>query len=136
MVLWAESESASAGEVQSSLVGINLDSTKTAASFDKLWYVYNVFVWDAASSMDPMLLSRFAHAKEIHQELGARIDAYSEGSGGTGNFHYVMSFKNWTEMASFNEKLTTSKAWAKFQPENNPESAKSVRSFSGSKAPI
>ena len=122
--------------MQSSLVGINLESTKTAASFDKLWDVYNVFVWDAAPGEDALLLSRFAEAKVIHEELGARIDAYSEGSGGTGDFHYVISFKSWTEMASFNEKLAKSKAWAKFQSENNPESAKLVRSFSGSKAPI
>lgn len=136
MALWAESASAGAGEVQSSLVGINLDSTKTAASFDKLWEVYNVFVYDAAPGEDVSLLSRFAEAQKIHEKLGARIDIYGEGSGGTGNFHYVMSFPNWTEMASFNDKLSESKAWAKFQSETKPGSAELVKSFSGSKAPI
>ena len=136
MALWAESASAGAGEVQSSLVGINLDSTKTAASFDKLWGVYNVFVWDAAPGKDVLLLSRFAEAQKIHEKLGARIDAYGEGSGGTGNFHYVMSFPNWKKMASFNDKLSKSKEWAKFQSENDPNSSKLVKSFSGSKAPI
>ena len=55
------------------------------------------------------LVQLFSEAKNIHEKLGARIDLYSEGVGGSGKFHYLMTFKNWGELAKFNAKIATSK---------------------------
>jgi len=39
-------------------------------------------------------------------------------------------------MAAFNKKLTGSKAWAKFNSENDPTASTLIKSFSGQKAPL
>jgi len=75
-------------------------------------------------------------AKAIHEDLGARIDIYSEGIGGTGNYHYVISAKSWTELAAVNTRMSESKAWSAFQAANDPNAATLIRSFSGQRAPL
>ena len=41
--------------------------------------------------MMPDIYQTFMAAKDIHEKLGAKINIYNEGVGGTGNIHYVMS---------------------------------------------
>ena len=98
--------------------------------------VFNAFVWDPAPGKTGLLVSRMAEAKQLHEGLGARIDIYAEGIGGTGNYHYIVSFKNWTDMAAFTTKLNGSKAWAKFNSESDPTAATLIKSFSGQRAPL
>ena len=135
MEFWAESGKVSASELQFSLIGINLDESVKANSFDDL-QVFNAFVWDPAPGKTGLLVSRMAEAKQLHEGLGARIDIYAEGIGGTGNYHYIVSFKNWTDMAAFTTKLNGSKAWAKFNSESDPTAATLIKSFSGQRAPL
>ena len=135
MEFYAEAGKKAASELQSSLFGINLDESVKASSFDDL-QVFNAFVWDPAPGKTGLLVSRMAEAKQLHEGLGARIDIYAEGIGGTGNYHYIVSFKNWTDMAAFTTKLNGSKAWAKFNSESDPTAATLIKSFSGQRAPL
>lgn len=135
MALWAESSAAGNADLQSSLVGINLDPSIMADDFDNL-VVYNVFVWQPSPGQAANLVARMIEAKAIHEDLGARIDIYSEGIGGTGNYHYVISAKSWTELAAVNTRMSESKAWSAFQAANDPNAATLIRSFSGQRAPL
>ena len=120
------------GELIASLEGINLDTSVKADSFND-YSVYRVFVWDPAPGKLSEVLNNFAKAKEIHESLGAKIDSYREGVGGTGNLHYLMNFKSWADMAEFTNKLNESKDWMEFQSSTDPNSSTLVKSFQGFK---
>jgi len=119
------------GELQMSLSGVNLDPTKKAADFPGP-FVYGVWVWDPSPGYEAQLLQNFARAAEIHESLGARAEGYAEGFGGTGNYHYILFFDNWTEMGNFFSKANNSKELAEFNASLEPGGATLVRSFSGS----
>ena len=78
------------------------------------------------------MLQNFARAAEIHESLGARAEAYGEGFGGTGKYHYVLFFDNWTEMGKFFNKASQSAELAEFNASVEPGGATLVNSFSGS----
>ena len=48
-------------------------------------------------------------AKAIHEALGAKVNIYNEGIGGTGNIHYVMSLDSWSSMASSGDAIALSR---------------------------
>ena len=79
-----------------------------------------------------LLQKYYSIAAEIHEGLGARAEAYSEGFGGTGNYHYVLLFDNWTEMGKFFNNMSQSKELAEFNASLEPGRATLVNSFSGS----
>jgi hypothetical protein len=54
-------------------------------------------------------------AKAIHEGLGAKINIYNEGVGGTGNIHYVMSWKDWQTMAKSNDAIASDEAFLALQ---------------------
>ena len=128
--LWNKVSRNPSGELQMSLTGINLDASKKASDFASP-SVYGVWVWDPSPGYETQLLQNFAKAKEIHESLGARVEAYAEGVGGTGSYHYVLLFDSWTEMGEFFTKAETSKEVAEFNASIEPGGAELVRSFSG-----
>jgi len=132
--LWNKVSRNPSGELQMSLTGINLDASKKASDFASP-SVYGVWVWDPSPGYETQLLQNFAKAKEIHESLGARVEAYAEGVGGTGSYHYVLLFDSWTEMGEFFTKAETSKEVAEFNASIEPGGAELVRSFSGSSVP-
>jgi len=128
---WTKVSRNPTGELQMSLTGINLDASTKAADFPGP-FVYGVWVWDPSPGYEAQLLQNFARAAEIHEGLGARAEAYSEGFGGTGKYHYVLFFDNWTEMGKFFSKASQSAELAEFNASLEPGGATLVNSFSGS----
>ena len=132
--LWTKVSRNPSGELQMSLTAVNLDTSKKASDFTTP-FVYGVWVWDPSPGYEAQLLQNFAKAKEIHESLGARVEAYAEGVGGTGSYHYALLFNNWTEMGEFFTQAGTSKELAEFNAGIEPGGAELVRSFSGSSVP-
>jgi len=121
----------SLGEMSSSLSGLNLDQTVKAGDF-KDPFVYSVQVWEATPGKGQELLTNFMTAKSIIESTGARVEIYSEGTGGNGKFHYVLLYDNWTKMGESYAALGTSSEWAAFQASTNQgNSGKLVSSHSG-----
>ena len=113
----------SLGEMSSSLSGINLDQTVKARDFEDP-FVYSVQVWEATPGKAQELLVNFMTAKSIIESTGARVEIYSEGTGGNGKFHYVLLYDNWSSMGKSYAKLGESQEWLSFQ-------AKSAQGLSG-----
>ncbi len=119
------------GELVGSLEGLNLDFSVSADSFENI-KVFRVYIWDPAAGKTQLLLENFATAKRIHESLGARVESYSEGIGGTGNFHYTLGFESWSALANFFVKLATNEEWSAFQASNDPTAATLVQSYQAS----
>ena len=120
-----------AGVLQSSFSGSNLDPSVKASDFAD-YKVFGVYVWNANPGYNVEMLSNFAKAKEIHESMGAKVHYYTEGFGDNpGSFHYVMLYKNWTQMGKIQEKLASDEAWMEFYANINPEAAKMTRSLTG-----
>ena len=128
---WTKVSRNPTGELQMSLSGANLDPTKRASDFAGP-FVYGVWVWDPAPGYEVELIQNFARAAEIHENLGARAEGYSEGFGGNGKYHYVLFFDNWTEMGKFFQKASISEELAEFNSSLEPGRATLVSSHSGS----
>ena len=126
---WAKTSGDPSGELVSSLSGRNLDASVKAESFRGL-NTYGVWVWDPAPGKNAEVLQTFAAATNIHQSLGARVDTYGEGFGGTGNYHYLLSFKSWSDMAAFQDKLVNDPRWLELWSSGDPNNSTLVRSFS------
>lgn len=132
---WSEAQENAAGTLLSSITGTNIDTSVKADSFADE-QVYAVFVWEAAPGRQGELLERFAAAEEIHESLGARVEAYVGGVGAPNQFHYVMNFKSWSDMAASQVKMAQNAAWAKMQADRDPTLATLISSHSGQKLPF
>ena len=76
----------------------------------------------------------FETAARIHESLGARVESYSEGFGGTDKMHYVMIYDSWSDMADVQNRMTTSEEWLAFQDatsEATEPAAALVQTFTG-----
>ena len=102
------------GELVMSLEGLNWDASVTASSFADDG-PFRVFIWRPTPGMMPKIYETFMSAKAIHEGLGAKINIYNEGVGGTGNIHYVMSWKDWQTMAKSNDAIASSEAFLALQ---------------------
>jgi len=119
------------GEMVSSLSGGNLDVTVKASDFSDP-FVYSVQVWEATPGKVQDLVSNFMTAKTIIESTGARVEIYSEGTGGNGKFHYVLLYDNWTKMGASYAALGSSPEWAAFQASiAQGNSGKLISSHSG-----
>ena len=116
------------GELVASIEGINLDPSVKSDSFGNV-KVLRVYVWDPAPGKTQKLLENFVTAERIHESLGARVESYAEGIGGTGNYHYTMGFESWTSLADFFIKLSTNEEWAAFQASLDAGDATLINSF-------
>ena len=128
--LWNKIGRKPTGELQMSLVGINTDASVKASDFDKP-FVYGVWVWEPAPGKTAEVAERQQKYKEIHESLGARVEIYSEGPGGTGSFHYCMLFDSWSDWADASIKMGSSAELAELNSQADPNSATLVRSFTG-----
>ena len=104
----------SLGEMTSSLSGVNLDNTVKASDFSDP-FVYSVQVWDPTPGKIQELISNFMMAKSMIEAAGARVEIYSEGTGGNGKFHYVLLHENWAKMGEVYAALGSSEEWQAFQ---------------------
>ena len=102
------------GEMTSSLSGVNLDSSVKASDFSDP-FVYSVQVWDPTPGKIQELISNFMMAKSMIEATGARVEIYSEGTGGNGKYHYVLLHENWTKMGEVYAALGSSEEWLAFQ---------------------
>jgi|TARA_B110000438_G_C15801622_1_gene645412 hypothetical protein len=128
---WNEVGSTPAGVLQSSFTGNNLDTSVKANAFAD-YNVFAAYVWNANTGYDSELLSNFAKAKQIHESLGAKVHYYTEGFGSNpGSYHYVMLYKNWTQMGKVQQELTSNSEWLEFYSNINPEGASMTRSLTG-----
>ena len=121
------------GELVESITGVNTDSSVAASDFEN-GKVFSVFVWDPAPGRGQELAEGFQVAASIHESLGARVEGYTEGFGGTDMMHYVMIFDSWSHMASVQEKMATSEEWLAFNNATasaTEPSAALVQSFTG-----
>lgn len=132
---WVAAQQNSAGTLLSSITGINMDASVKAGSFDAD-QVYSVFVWQAAPGRGPELMKVFAEAEKIHESLGARVESYVGGIGAPNQYHYVMSFSSWSEMAASQAKQMKSAKWAAFTAGIDPTLSTLVSSHSGQKLPL
>lgn len=132
---WSEAQKNSAGTMLSSITGINMDQSVKANSFAGE-QVYNVFIWEVAPGRQQELMQRFAEAEKIHESLGARVESYVGGIGAPNQYHYVMNFGSWSEMAASQAKMMKSSEWAKLQARRDPTLATLVASHSGQKLPF
>ena len=98
----------------SSLSGVNLDNTVKASDFSDP-FVYSVQVWDPTPGKIQELISNFMMAKSMIEATGARVEIYSEGTGGNGKFHYVLLHENWAKMGEVYAALGSSEEWQAFQ---------------------
>jgi len=102
------------GELVESINGINTDASVMAEDFEN-GNVFSVFVWDPSPGRSQELAQGFEAAASIHESLGARVESYSEGFGGTDKMHYVMIFDSWSDMAAVQNRMATSEEWLAFQ---------------------
>lgn len=102
-----------AGKLVASIQGVNTDPSAMADDFSE-HPVFTVNIWEPAVGRGGDLAQGLAAAKAIHEELGARVEVYNEGFGGTNKQHYVMFFDSWTHMAEVTEAMSTSESWQAF----------------------
>ena len=104
----------SLGEMTASIAGVNLDNTVKASDFSSP-FVYSVQVWEATPGKTQELVSNFMMAKSMIEATGARVEIYSEGTGGNGKFHYVLLYENWAKMGESFASLGSNEEWLAFQ---------------------
>ena len=102
------------GELVESINGINTDTSVMADDFEN-GKVFSVFVWEPAPGRSQELAQGFQAAANIHESLGARVESYNEGFGGTNKMHYVMIYDSWSDMAAVQTRMSTSEEWQAFQ---------------------
>ncbi|MDG0979447.1 MAG: hypothetical protein P8O79_06935 [Halieaceae bacterium] len=102
------------GQLMMSLEGLNWDAEVTASSFADDG-PFRVFIWRPTPGMMSKIYETFMTAKGIHEKLGAKVNIYNEGVGGTGNIHYVMSWDDWGAMAKSGDAIAASKEFMALQ---------------------
>ena len=113
-----------------SISGGNVDLSVAADSMSGP-FVFQVQVWEVAPKTRPQIMARFIEAESILEDLGARVEIYTEGAGGTGRVHYVLQYPSWADMAKGFMAIGQSEKWAAFVADNDPDLGKVVQSFNG-----
>lgn len=124
---WAQASKAPSGKLVASLEGYNMDTSVKAKDL-AAHGPYRVYIWRPTTGNTANLLKMFAKGKAIHESLGARIDIYREGVGGTGNYHYLMTWDTWEAMAEFSTAIAKSTEFQKMMAEGEG-TAVLVKSF-------
>ena len=111
---FAKSGADPSGQLMMSLEGLNWDASVTGAGFadDE---PFRVSVWQPTPGKIADIYDTFMKAKAIHVALGATVNIYNEGIGGTGNIHYVMSWDSWSSMASSGDAIALSSEFRALQ---------------------
>ena len=79
------------------------------------------------------MLQRMATSKSIIEKTGARVTIYSEGGGGSGNYHFVMFYDSWTDMAESFQNLASNEEWQSFNTTNDPTISTLISTNTGQK---
>lgn len=129
---WSDVNANPVGELTGSFSAANLDITKKASDFDGS-YVYSVSVWDNVEpGKTQQLLENFQTAKALIEDSGARVEIYSGGHGSRGQYHFVLLYNSWAELASSFTKLGQSQDWMSFMQSTSSENiADEIRYFTG-----
>ena len=104
---WAEAAQSPSGALLWSMEALNWDAAVAAKDFAEDG-PYRVYIWQPNPGKAAAVYAAFTKAKEMHTAMGAKVNIYSEGVGGTGNIHYVLAFDNWASMADFGDAMTAS----------------------------
>ena len=107
------------GELVQSFTMTNHDANNLVNPFTEVGSVVGFFRWEPAPGLagSEALRQGFATAKDIHENLGARVETYQVNNGeqGVSDMMYLMIFENYSRMAEFNAALATSSDWLEFQ---------------------
>ena len=104
---WTQAAEAPSGDLMFSLEAANWDASVMSADFRQDG-PYRVYVWQPNPGKAATVYASFNEAKRIHTNAGAKVNIYSEGVGGIGNVHYVITFDSWQDMADFGDKMAVS----------------------------
>ena len=125
---WSKNPSA---QLVATVSGGSLDTSK-AEDYRDL-YVWSAYEWRPAPGRTAEMLQRMATSKSIIEKTGAKVTIYSEGAGGTGDYHFVMFYDTWTDMAKSFQNLSTNQEWQSFNTSNDPTVSTLISTTSGQK---
>ena len=104
---WAQASQTPSGTLLWSMEATNWDDSVKAADFVQDG-PYRVFVWQPNAGKSAAVYAAFTEAAKMHTAMGAKVNIYQEGVGGSGNVHYVLIFDDWADMADFGDKVAAS----------------------------
>jgi hypothetical protein len=104
---WAQASQSPSGTMLMSLEGLNWNDSAKAADFANDG-PYRVYVWQPNAGKSAAVYGAFTEAAKMHAAMGAKVNIYQEGVGGTGKVHYVLTFDDWAGMADFGDKVNAS----------------------------
>ena len=110
------------GELVSSWSANNLDSSNMADDFTEQGQVIAFFRWQPASGAAGLQAMRQGAmtSKPVHEDLGARIEAYQINSGeNRGQVLYLMIYDSFSDMARTNSAMASSSEWQSLLLENS-----------------
>ena len=125
---WSKNPSA---DLVATVSGGSLDDSK-AEDYRDL-YVWSAYEWKPAPGRTSEMLARMAQSKSIIEKTGAKVTIYSEAVGGTNDYHFVMFYENWTDMAKSFASLSTNEEWQEFNASNDPTMSTLISTNSGQK---
>ena len=104
---WLQASQTPSGTLLWSMEARNWDDSVRAADFAQDG-PYRVFVWQPNPGKSAAVYAAFTEAAKMHTAMGAKVNIYQEGVGGSGNLHYVLIFDEWADMAEFGDKVAAS----------------------------
>ena len=110
------------GELVSSWSANNLDSSSMADDFTEQGQVIAFFRWQPAPGAAGLQAMRQGAmtSKPVHEDLGARIEAYQINSGeNRGQVLYLMIYDSFSDMARTNSAMASSSEWQSLLLENS-----------------
>jgi len=125
---WSKNPS---GQMVATIAGGSLDDSK-AEDYRDL-YVWSAYEWKANPGRTAEMLQRMATSKSIIEKTGAKVTIYSEAAGGTGNYHFVMFYDTWTDMANSFQSLGNNQEWQSFSASNDPTVSTLISTNTGQK---
>ncbi len=125
---WSKNPSA---KLVATVSGGSMDSSK-AEDYRDL-YVWSAYEWRPAPGRTADMLERMSKSKSIIEKTGAKVTIYSEAAGGTNDYHFVMFYDNWAEMAKSFNNLSSNQEWLSFNASNDPTMSTLISTNTGQK---
>ena len=104
---WLQASQTPSGTLLWSMEARNWDDSVRAADFAQDG-PYRVFVWQPNPGKSAAVYAAFTEAAKMHTAMGAKVNIYQEGVGGSGNLHYLLIFDDWADMAKFGDRVAAS----------------------------
>ena len=128
---WTKWSKNPAAELVATVSGGSMDDSKAEDYRDP--YVWAAYEWKPAPGRTSEMLARMSQSKSIIEKTGAKVTIYAEGVGGTNDYHFVMFYDTWTDMATSFTNLSTSEEWQLFNASNDPTMSTLISTNSGQK---